>query len=52
MDTRILALIYELKGIVTSLADLADLEEAYHNPLTERIESKLEQMINLVEEKA
>lgn len=41
--------IYELKGIVESLSELANHDEEYNNPIIEKIESKMEQIVEEIE---
>lgn len=49
-NMKLYCLIYELKGIVSSLSDMGDEDEHYHNPLTEKIETKTDQIIEIIEQ--
>lgn len=48
-NTKLYCLIYELKGIVQSLSDLADYDDSFNNPVIERIEEKTKEIIQVIE---
>ncbi|TRM08787.1 hypothetical protein FH966_14750 [Lentibacillus cibarius] len=50
-DVKLYGLIYELKGIVSSLVDIAEIEPEYDNPVTEKIEVKTREIIDHIEGK-
>lgn len=49
METKLINQIYELKGIVESLSLLAEFDENFNNPVIERIEVKLSEIVSGIE---
>lgn len=50
LDFQAISKIYELKGIVESLVELADQDEQYNYPMIEKLESKLNDVICSLED--
>ncbi|WP_157967873.1 hypothetical protein [Paraliobacillus sp. X-1268] len=50
-NMKMYLLIYELKGVIESLQEFAEHDEEYYTPLNEKIESKLENIIQEIENK-
>jgi hypothetical protein len=50
LDFQAISKIYELKGIVESLVELADQDEQYNYPMIEKLESKLNDVIRSLED--
>jgi hypothetical protein len=50
LDFIAISKIYELKGIVESLVELADQDESYNYPMIEKLESKLNDVILSLED--
>lgn len=44
--------IFELKGIINTLSELAIQDEQYNYPMLENLESKINQLVNLIETNA
>lgn len=51
-NIKLYCLIYELKGMISSLSELGNYEENYNLPIVETIEVKMNQIINVIEEKS
>jgi hypothetical protein len=49
---KLFCLIYELKGMVTTLSDLADHDENYQIPMIENVEEKMKDIIKEIESKS
>lgn len=50
MDNKVLFLIYELKGLISGLSDLAEYEEALQNfSMIERLENKTNEIVQIIE---
>ncbi|USK56380.1 hypothetical protein LIS82_07880 [Cytobacillus solani] len=52
MEPAVLYKIFELKGIISTLCELANQDEQYNYPMLENLESKINQLVNLVETNA
>jgi hypothetical protein len=50
-DLKIVSKIYELKGMIESLVELADHDEQYNYPMIEKLESKMNELVSSVEMK-
>jgi hypothetical protein len=50
LDFIAISKIYELKGIVESLVELADQDESYNYPMIEKLESKINEVIRSLED--
>lgn len=50
LDFIAISKIYELKGIVESLVELAEEDEQYNYPMIEKLESKLNDVIRSLED--
>lgn len=44
--------LYELKGLIDSMVLLAEHEENYHNPLIDKVEAKMNEIIKVIAEKS
>jgi hypothetical protein len=51
-NIKLYCLIYELKGMVKSVSELADHDDNYHNPMIENIEDKMKEIIQEIEKKS
>jgi hypothetical protein len=49
---KLICLIYELKGMVKTLSDLADHDENYQIPMIENIEDKMKDIMQEIELKS
>lgn len=50
-NLKLYCLIYELKGVVKSLSEMADQDENYNNPVIEVLEEKMKEVMGEVEKK-
>lgn len=50
-NLKLYGLIYELKGIVNCLSELADHDGNYENPFIEQIEGKVSEIVQTIETK-
>jgi hypothetical protein len=48
-DIKVLAKIYELKGMIESLVELADYDEQYNYPMIEKLDSKMSELVSLLD---
>jgi hypothetical protein len=51
-NTKLFCLIYELKGMITSLSELAEYDENYQIPMIESVEDKMKLIIQEIESKS
>lgn len=51
-NLKLFCLIYELKGMISSLSEIGNYEENYDLPIVETIEGKMKEIINVIEEKS
>jgi hypothetical protein len=51
-NLKLYCLIFELRGMVKSVSDLADYDENYNNPMIENIEDKMKEIIQEIEKKS
>jgi hypothetical protein len=50
-NLKLYSLIYELKGIVNCLSELAEHDGNYENPFIDRIEVKVSEIVETIEKK-
>lgn len=43
--------IYELKGLIESMSEMAAYDNEYDNPLIEKVETKMKEIVSEIEEK-
>lgn len=43
--------IYELKGLISSLIDLSEEDERFYNPMIERMDNKMKEIVQEIETK-
>lgn len=48
-NVKLYCLLYELKGMVKTLSDLADHDENYQIPMIETIEEKMNEIVDQIE---
>lgn len=49
-NVKLYCLIYELKGMVKTLSELADHDENYQIPMIETVEEKMKEIVQKIEE--
>lgn len=49
-NVKLYCLIYELKGMVKTLSELADHDENYQIPMIETVEEKMKEIVQKLEE--
>lgn len=49
-NVKLYCLIYELKGMVKTLSELADHDENYQIPMIETVEEKMKEIVRKIEE--
>ncbi|WP_256816713.1 hypothetical protein [Cytobacillus sp. Bac17] len=52
MDLKLCCMIYELKGMVDTMSELAESDGNYENPVIDRMAKKMNEITNLIEEKS
>ncbi|WP_028982778.1 hypothetical protein [Sporolactobacillus terrae] len=49
MEIMVIGKIYELNGMIKSLIDIAECDDAMNHPIVERIDAKMNELINELE---
>jgi hypothetical protein len=49
LNVKLIAKIYELKGMVESLSELVNEDEQYNYPMIDRLESKMSELVSLLD---
>ncbi|MCS0827830.1 hypothetical protein NX029_28490 [Cytobacillus firmus] len=52
MDLKLCCMIYELKGMVDTMSELAESDDRYENPVIDRMAKKIKELTDLLEEKS
>ncbi|WP_197204150.1 hypothetical protein [Cytobacillus firmus] len=52
MDLKLYCMIYELKGMVDTMSDLAENDDNYDSPIIDRMAKKMDEITDLIEEKS
>ncbi|MDP4086026.1 MAG: hypothetical protein Q8934_15590 [Bacillota bacterium] len=48
-DLKLVSKIFELKGMIDSMTDLVSYDDQYNNPMIDRVEEKMNELIQLLE---
>ncbi|MBM4765465.1 hypothetical protein [Bacillus sp. B15-48] len=46
---KVMCLLYELKGMVKTISDVAEYDEQYSNPIVDNLEEKIKEIISEIE---
>jgi hypothetical protein len=49
LNVKLIAKIYELKGMIESLSELVNEDEQYNYPMIDRLESKMSELVSLLD---
>jgi hypothetical protein len=49
LNVKLIAKIYELKGMIESLTELVNEDEQYNYPMIDRLESKMSELVSLLD---